>query len=199
MVCSGFGDGRRGDGGGGSGDVRLPGGGGPAPGPDDQLAVQQQGDLPARADLERVGRHRPVAAGAAGPGREPGGRGAAADPRVLRPGRGDDHGGRQRDRDEPGRGDRAHRHHRQVGDAGVLPGPDRRPAAGRDSHRAVRGGLLLRVHRGGPGGADHPAGRASRGGYRPVELGRPGPVHAGGGRTPGPRDHGRAPPPGRRS
>ncbi len=37
------------------------------------------------------------------------------------------------------------------------------------------------------------------GGYRPVELGRPGPVHAGGGRTPGPRDHGRAPPPGRRS
>src|ERR1700729_3756823 len=38
----------------GPGDVRLSGGGGPAPGPDDQFAVQQQGDLPARADLERV-------------------------------------------------------------------------------------------------------------------------------------------------
>src|SRR6202042_241744 len=71
----------------GPGDVRLSGGGGPAPGPDDQFAVQQQGDLPARADLERVGRHRPVAAGVAGPGREPGGGGAAADPCVLRPGR----------------------------------------------------------------------------------------------------------------
>src|SRR5215469_1772137 len=46
---------------GGAGDASLPGRGGPDPRPDDPLALQQQRDLPARADLERVRRHRPAA------------------------------------------------------------------------------------------------------------------------------------------
>ena len=36
--------------------------------------------------------------------------------------------------------------------------------------RAVRGGLLLRVHRGGPGGADHAAGRTGGGRGGPLDL-----------------------------
>ena len=93
--------------------------------------------------------------------------------------RADDHRRRQRDRHEPPGGHRAHRDHRQVRDPRVPAGPDRRPAPGRVPHRAVRGGLLLLVHRGRPGHADHPAGGPDRGRGRPVGVGRPGRVHAG--------------------
>ena len=75
-----------------------------------------------------------------------------------------------------------------------LQGPDRRPAQGRLPHRAVRRGLLLRVHRGRPGHADHPPGGPDRGRSRPVGVRRPGRVHPGDRGAAVPRHHGRAAP-----
>ena len=97
-----------------AGELQLPGRSGPDPGSDDPFAVQQQGNLPARADLERFGRDRPAAAGVAGQVRSSRSRRPAADPGQLRRGGADDHGRRQRDWHEPPGSYRAHRHDRQV-------------------------------------------------------------------------------------
>ena len=67
----------------GAGELQLPGGSGPDPGPDGPFALQQQGNLPARADLERLGRDRPAPPGIALPVRTPRRRRPAADPGQL--------------------------------------------------------------------------------------------------------------------
>ena len=59
-------------------------------------------------------------------------------------------------------GDRAHRHHRQVGHARVLPAAHRRPRQGRAPDRPVRRRLLLGVHRRRPRDAGDAARRPRR-------------------------------------
>ena len=45
---------------------------------------------------------------------------------------------------------------------GIPAGTERRPVQGRGPYRAVRGGLLLGLHRGRQGVADHAPGRPAR-------------------------------------
>ena len=171
-----------------TGKLQLPGRGRPGPRPDDPLAVQQQGDLSPRADLQRLGRHRPAAVravlAARARGRRPGQPlqirvGYDADARTITV---SDNGiGMSREEVIDNIGTIA-----KSGHPRVPARADRRPAQGRDPHRPVRRRLLLGVHRGRPGDADYPAGRAARRRGRPLGVRRPGRVHAGAGGAAGP-------------
>ena len=147
------------------GNARLPGRGQTAPPPDDSLLVREQGDLPARAGVERVGRLRQAAVRRHRGRRAARGRYGPEDSRQLRQERAHDHRLRQRHRHVASGGHRAHRHHRQVRDARVLPASERRRRQGRAADRAVRRRLLLLLHRRRPRDAgDAPRRPSGRGG-----------------------------------
>ena len=118
--------------------------------------VQQSGDLPARAHLQRLGRRRQAALRGARPPRAVRERYGPRHPRRLRQGRAHHHRQRQRHRHVARRGDHAHRHHRQVRHARVLRVALGRPGEGRAADRPVRRRLLLVVHRRRPRHADDP-------------------------------------------
>ena len=146
-------------------DPFLPGRGQADPAPGDALAVLQQGDLPARADLQRVGCLRQAAFRGA---RQRGLVRRRADARsagAVRRRRQDADDPRQRHRHEPRRGDRAPGHHRQERHPRIRGQARRRTEEGRQPDRAVRRGLLFGLHRRRP----HHGGNPSRG-----PIGRPG-------------------------
>ena len=135
------------------GNARLPGRGEAAPAPDGAFALQQQGDLPPRAGLERLGRRRQAALRGA---RRPGalrGRPRAEDPRRVRQGRAHDHRVRQRHRHVARRGDRATSARSPSRARASSSRAHRRPGEGRAADRPVRRRLLLVVHRRRPGDA----------------------------------------------
>ena len=144
------------------GNTGLPGRSEAAAAADDPLAVLEQGDLPARAGLQRRRCRRQAAVrGAEGP-EAAGGRPQPAHPHRLRRRRAHDHHRRQRHRHEPRRGRRAPGHHRQVRHGRVPARPQRRPEEGRQPDRPVRRGLLQRLHRGRPRGRVQPSRRPAR-------------------------------------
>ena len=124
--------------------------------------VFQQGDLSARAGVQRVGRLRQAAF--RGPGQrrpvrgcaQPGGAG------VLRQGRQDPDHPRQRHRHERRRGRGPPGHHRQERHARIHGPAGGRPEEGRAADRPVRRGLLLGLHRRRPHHRREPSRRPER-------------------------------------
>ena len=107
---------------------RLPGRGHATAAPDGALLVREQGDLPARAGVERLRRRRQAALRSddrRGAVRE---RSRSEDSRQLRRAGAHDHRVRQRHRHVAPGSHRAHRHDRQVGHARVLRAAHRRIA-----------------------------------------------------------------------
>ena len=149
---------------------RLPGRSPAAAEADDPFPVQPPGDLPARADLERLRRQRQAAL-----------RGASPSPTLLAEdpelriwieadaNAGHAHDPRQRHRHDARGGHRASRHHRPLRHRRVLQEALGRPAEGFAAHRPVRRGLLFGVHRRGPRRGAHAQGR--RAGRRRRALG----------------------------
>ncbi|OQC17566.1 MAG: hypothetical protein BWX79_00310 [Alphaproteobacteria bacterium ADurb.Bin100] len=126
----------------------LPGRSRSAAAPGDPFAVLEQGNLPARVDLQRVGRLRQAAFRGyqrRWPVRE---RRRTQGEARLRQGREDADHYRQRHRHERAGGHRAPRHHRQERHQGFRQQAQRRPEGRLPAHRPVRRGLLLGLHRG---------------------------------------------------
>ncbi len=117
-----------------------------------------------------------------------------SDSRRLRQGRAHDHGVRQRHRHVARRGDRQHRHHRQVRHARVLRLALRRRGQGRAPHRPVRRRLLLLVHRRRPRDADDAPRRHAGGRGRALGIGGRGRLHDRAGDAAAARHRDRAPP-----
>ncbi len=127
---------------------RLPGRGARAAAPDDPFALQPSRDLPARADLERLGCQRQAALRGAGATGAAGRRVGSQDlDRPRRQGRYADRPRQRHWHDTRGSG-RPSGHHREVRHGRVLQAAHRRPAEGLAADRAVRRRLLFRVHRG---------------------------------------------------
>ena len=128
-------------------DSFIPGRGQADPAPRHPFAVLQQGDLPARAGVQRVRRLRQAALRSAGQqclvGRRAESRGAG----VLRQGSEDIDHPRQRYRHERRGGGGAPGHHRQEWHARIPGAARRREEEGCQPDRPVRRGLLFRLHR----------------------------------------------------
>ena len=175
-------------------DPTVRGRGRPAPRPHGPVPLQQQGDLPPRAHLQRLGRGRPAAL--RGPLRRipRHGRRRAPDLHPLRPRGAHPDRRRQRHRHVAGRGGREHRDHRALRNPPLHRVAHRGRGEGRGAHRAVRGRLLFHLHRGRPGGAQLAPGGRARGRRGQVGVGRPRRVHRRDGGGAGPRDGGDAAP-----
>ena len=155
-------------------DDRIPGRGPSAAAADDPFDLFDQGRLPAGADLQCL-RCPGQAAPRGLPGQGPRGR-CVRPAHLARDRSGGPHidGARQRHRDEPRRGGRPDRNHREVRHRRDVGQAQRSPPVGKHrrtdrADRAVRRRFLLQLHGRGRRRVDHPQGRCPRRGALGVQ------------------------------